>query len=190
MYKATCTLVGESPISFGKVVDITKKNKGEKHDQFELRTWKEKLHTNEKGDIFIPAPALKKCLEGYAKYSGEKIAGKGNSTYTKHFEAGVMVLDDIYVGVNEKKVDSIKVHVPSDGKRGGTTRVWKTFPLIKKWSGKAVITVLDETVDKDKLKEYLTYSGMFIGLLRWRPRQGGLYGRFSVKNFKVEKIAE
>jgi len=187
MYKATCTLVGQSPLSYSKVL-LEKKAKGETHEAFEDRTWKQKLHTDKNGEVFIPAPALKKCLEGCAKYVSETVPGKGKATYTKHFEAGVMVLKDVMLGIKEDKVKKIRVHVPSDGKKGGTSRVWKTFPIIDKWKGKAEITVLDETVDPEKLKEYLSYSGMFIGLLRWRPRQSGLYGRFEVKDFKVKKL--
>jgi hypothetical protein len=39
--------------------------------------------------------AFKNCLAEIAKYLSLQIPGKGKTTYTKHFEAGVMVLDGL-----------------------------------------------------------------------------------------------
>ncbi len=41
-------------------------------------------------------------------------------------------------------------------------------------------------IDKpQKVQEYLEHAGQFIGFLRFRPMNGGFYGRFKVTSFKV-----
>lgn len=179
-----CDLIGVAPISFSAPIQ-SKKNTGESHDAFEERTWRERLHVKN-GEVFIPPMALKNCLSEVAKFLSETVPGKGKATYTKHFEAGVMVIDELMLGIKAKDVAGERLFVPSDGRRGGTTRVWKTFPVIPEWKTHAIIYLLDPILaDKPaKVKEYLDYAGQFIGLGRFRPRNNGFYGRFKIENFK------
>jgi hypothetical protein len=133
--------------------------------------------------------ALKNCLAEVAKFLGETVPGRGKATYTKHFEAGLLVTDPLMLGVKAKDVAGERLFVPSDGKRGGGTRVWKTFPVIPKWETRATIYVLDPVLaDKpEKIEEYLNHAGKFIGLGRFRPRKNGFNGRFTISEFKVLK---
>ena len=188
MLRVECDLVGVSPVSFSKAVQSVK-NKGENHDKFEDRTWMERLHVDAKNQAFIPAMALKNTLSAAAKFRSEKIPGRGQETYTKNFEVGIMVVDNIMLGVDKSKVKGERVFVPANGKRGGGSRVWKTFPIIPEWSGHAIIHVIDPVLieNSEKVKEYLDLAGQLIGLLRFRPRNNGYYGRFRVENFRVMK---
>lgn len=188
MLTITAKLVGVAPISFSRPVE-SKKNTGETHDAFEERTWKERLHVDKDGVVFIPPQALKNCLSEVAKFLSETVPGKGKATYTKHFESGVMVTQPMSLGMKAEDVPGERLFVPSDGRRGGGSRVWKTFPTIQEWSCDCEIIVLDPLlVDKaEKIKEYLEHAGQFIGLGRFRPRNNGYYGRFSVKDFKSTK---
>jgi hypothetical protein len=173
-----------SPISFSKAI-VSKRDTGESHDAFEERTWRERMHLNKDGLIYIPPMALKLCLVSVAKFLSETIPGKGKATYTKHFKAGTMVVDEIDLGIKGVDVDSERLFLPNPGNMG--TRVWKTFPLVKSWSAIASVVLLDPVlVDKEtKVLEYLEHAGKFIGLGRFRAENGGLYGRFSVHDFKV-----
>ena len=76
-----------------------------------------------------------------------------------------------------------------DGKKGGGTRVWKTFPVIQEWETEVEIMLLDPLLsDKpEKVREYLEHAGKFIGIGFFRPRNGGYFGRFTVEDFKVLK---
>jgi len=187
MFEIECEIVGQSPISFSKFINKKKKT-GQSHEAFEEQTWRERLHVDEKGEVFIPAIAIKNMMVECARYLSETVPGKGKATYTKHMEAGMMVLDPVKLKVKAKDVQPEGLFVPSDGKRGGGSRVYKMFPTIPAgWKGKVKATVFDRCLKPEKIKEYLEQSGMFIGLLRWRPRNNGLYGRFTVKNFKVTK---
>jgi hypothetical protein len=189
MLRAIATIVGVSPLSFSAPIQSVR-NTGEAHDAFEERTWRERLHVDNDGTVFIPPSAIKNCVSEVAKYLGEAVPGKRGSTYTKHFEAGVLVTQPVSLGIAADSVPGERLFVPADGKRGGTKRVWKTFPVIKQWSGQVEIFLLDPIlIDKpEKVHEYLSHAGKFIGLGRFRPRNNGYYGRFDVKTFKTESV--
>jgi hypothetical protein len=184
-------LTGQSPIGFSKAVQ-TKKERGEAHDVFEERVWREKMHTTEKGDVFIPPSAIKNMLVDCARYLSEQVPGKGKATYTKHMEAGVLVTEPILIGVKAKDVEPLKMFVPSDGKRGGGSRVWKHFPVIQKWGGVAEVMVLDPLLigHYEKVWDYMESGGQFIGLGWFRPRNNGWYGRFTVECLTHKRRAE
>lgn len=186
MKTCTVTIEGVSPISFSAPVKSLKKQ-GETHDAYEERTWRERAHINSKGEMFVPPGALKGCLQDAARYLSESVPGKGKSTYTKHFEAGVMVTQPLMLGVQLKDCECDRVFVPSDGKPGGGKRVWKSFPLLQNWITEGEIIVLDPVIEDktEKVREYLEYAGKLIGIGRYRPRNRGFYGRFRVVDFKV-----
>ena len=179
------TLASASPYSQGAAIQ-SKKNTGENHEAFEERTWRERMHVDNNGEIFIPPMCLKLCLENCARFLSETVPGKGKATYTKHFTAGVMVVEPLMLGINVNDVKGEKLFVPSDGKKGGSMRVWKTFPIIPEWKANCEIILLDPIlVDKPaKVEEYLDHAGKFVGLGRFRPLNGGYYGRFKVIDFK------
>ncbi len=181
-YEVKVVLSGRSPISFSKVVDVPKQPK-EKHDTYEDRTWKHRTHTDEEGNIFVPALALKNALENAA--IGVKIPGEGQATWTKVFKSGLMVFDNMPLGVHIDDIKGETLFVPSDGKRGGGKRVMKTFPVVPKWKTVATIYVTHPKITPDVLEGFLKDAGNFVGLLRWRPQNGGCYGRFSVEDFQV-----
>lgn len=186
MYKMECDLIGKTPYSSSRPIESIR-NTGESHDAFEQRTWREKIHRNAKGEAFIPPMALKNCLADVARYLSESVPGKGKATYTKHFEAGIIVMEPMMLGVKADDAPSERLFLPSDCKRGGGRRVWKTYPKFDPWKVHAVIIVMDETITPEKLEEYLRYAGDFIGMGRFRPRNNGFYGRFDVENVKITK---
>jgi hypothetical protein len=147
---------------------------------YEKRTWRERCHVGADGHLFIPPMAFKNCLSEIAKYLSIQIPGKGKSTYTKHVEAGVMVMEGLTLPETKDGVLHEWVHVPSDGIRGGSKRVMKCFPLIPYWKGDVTFHILDSTVTHEVLEQLLRDAGNFIGIGRFRPRNNGFYGRFQV----------
>jgi hypothetical protein len=177
-----------SPISFSKALQ-TLKETGEGHDDYDNRVWRERMHIDEQGEVFIPPMAFKLCLEDCARFLSESVPGKGKATFTKHFEAGVMCMEPGNLGVKAKDVICERLYVPSDGKKGGSKRVWRNFPRINQWETTAVFYVFDPILiaKPDKIHEYLVHAGKFIGLGRFRPRRGGWYGRFTVESFETSE---
>jgi hypothetical protein len=178
---AICTLRSLSPLSFSKHYTVEKPAK-ESASDYEKRTWRERCHYNDAGNIQIPPMAFKKCVANAASFLGRKIPGRRNATYTKHFAAGLLVLEPLVLKIKKDDVKHEWLFLPSDGKPGGGSRVDKCFPLIPEWSGVVTFHILDGTITKDVFVEHLKEAGNFIGLCRFRPQKGGYYGRFTVEN--------
>ena len=183
MKKVVATLKSVTPYSQSRHIMAEKLDK-ESHQDYEKRTWKERCHVDGEGAIFIPPLAFKNCLSEAAKYLSIQIPGRGKSTYTKHFEAGVSVMDPVPIGVKLADVQGEWLFVPANGQRKGTTRVLKCFPYIPEWAADVTFYVLDETITREVFAEHLDQAGKFIGIGRFRPRNNGYYGRFEVVDIK------
>lgn len=183
MKTATVQLRSVSPYSQSKHY-TTEKLPKELPKDYEARTWRDRLHTTDSGEVFIPPMSFKNCLSEAAKFLGIQIPGKGKRTYTKHFEAGVLVTDALMLGINAADVKGEWLFVPSDGVRGSGKRVDKCFPVIHEWAGEVTFHILDETITEDVFVNVLKQAGAFIGIGRFRPRNNGFYGRFSVESVK------
>lgn len=184
MKTATVKFQSTTPYSASRVFS-SEKNPREKPDDYEERCWRERLHVSPDGFAMIPGMAFKLALEGAAKFRGEKIKGRGNSTYAKRFVSGVLTLENLVLAIKAEDVVGERLFVPSDGMRGGGKRVWKTFPKIESWAGALAFTILDdEVIDEDAFTSHLVEAGNFIGIGRWRPERGGMFGRFEVKGVK------
>ncbi len=178
---ATAKIIGVSPYSQSAKIQSERGQKETAKDH-EKRCWRERIHADENGNVFIPPMAFKNCLAEAAKFLSMQIPGKGKSTYTKHFEAGVIVADGMSLGINKGDVKGEWLFLPSDGKRGSGKRVDKCYPVIHQWGGSIDFYVLDETITLEVFKYHLEQAGNFIGIGRFRPRNNGFYGRFKVES--------
>src|SRR5690606_26497400 len=154
---------------------------GESKDEYEKRTWRNRCHVTKDGNIFIPPMAFKEAIAEAAKYSGDKIAGKRNATWTKHFVAGVMVQEGPVLPIKAAEVDGTWLYLNADGKKGGGTRVWRCMPTIPEWEATVTYYVIDDIITKDAFEKHLELSGKLIGIGQFRPQKGGYAGRFSVE---------
>ncbi len=180
MKTAVCKLRSTSPYSQGKYHQTPELDKELKSD-YDKRTWRERLHyLPDTGQIYIPPMSFALSVKEAAKYLNIQIPGKGKSTYTKNFDAGIMVTEPLLINAYKDTVESESLHVPADGRRGGSTRVIKTFPLIRKWEGSVTFYILDNIITEDIFRTVLEASGNLIGIGRFRPRNCGYYGRFEV----------
>lgn len=186
---ATTKLESISPYGQSKFISIPR-NKGETAADHETRCWHERCHYDDKGKVFIPPMQFRNSLMEAAKFLGLQVPGKGKTTYTKHFEAGIMVIDGLELPwtIEEVKEKQMNQHLMlnSDGKRGGGTRVEKIMPRFPKWSGEVVWHVIDPVISKEVFTECLNTAGLLVGIGFWRPRQSGMWGRFRVLDLKWE----
>lgn len=187
MKKCIAHFVSMSPYSQGKN-HTTPHLEKESHADYEKRTWRERIHYAEDGEIFIPPMAFKLCVAEIAKFLSEKIPGKGTATYTKHFEAGILVTEPLMLGAKKDDVPGEWLFIPPDGKRGGGSRVWKCFCVIHEWSGPVEFMILDDTITKEVFEYHLIQAGKFIGLGRFRVRNLGYYGRFDIPKFEWSEM--
>ena len=159
--------------------------KGETLDAHERRRWREKLHTDENGNVFVPGVAFKLALDEAAKLRNEKIKGKGNQTYTRIFTTGVSAISDLPLGINQGRVKSVTIPAHADGQRGSGPRVPRIFPIIPTWGGKIEMRVFNDSLPEEIFERFFAEAGIFSGVGRGRPSMGcpmGL-GRFKPVQF-------
>lgn len=173
------TIKSVTPFSASRQHDLPKLEK-ERADEYEARTWREKLRFDASGNAFAPAIAFKMALDSAAKFLSIQVPGKGKATFTKHFLSGVLCASDLPLGVTRDTVGSVTISANADGVRGSGKRVKRTFPLVPEWGGELEFYVLDDTISKDIFERVLKETGRFIGIGQYRPQQGGTNGRFEV----------
>lgn len=180
---AISTLRSVSPYSQSRKHAEPKRDK-ESPDAYEQRTWRSKMHVNEDGKLFIPPMAFKFCIAEAAKFLSEKIPGKRNATWTKHFEAGLLVLDGLVLPDDPTSVVPYVGPMHANGQRGSGSRVDRWFPMIPKWEGDVTWHIFDDTITEEAFRHHLDQAGKFIGIGRFRPRNGGFNGRFEIVKLK------
>lgn len=177
MKQAICHLKSLSPYGQSRKV-YEPKLPEELNDAYEKRTWREKAHYDESENIIIPPMQFANSLKEAAKYLSIQIPGKGKATFTKNFEAGVMVTEPVILPIKKKDVKGLWLFVPADGRRGSGKRVDKCFPVIDSWEGTVTYNVIDDIITEEVFRKVLIASGSLIGIGFFRPRNCGYYGRF------------
>lgn len=183
MKKAVIKLRSTTAATFGKFHQEPKKEKEIPQD-YEERTWKEKAHYTDDDYVKIPGVMIANCIRESAKFMSLQIPGKGKATYTKHFDAGIIPGNDIITKIKKEQVKGVAVHVPSDGRPGGSTRVMKYFPKIENWEGEVTIYIGDDIITKEVFEKVIRNAGSLIGIGTWRPRNRGMNGRFELVDLK------
>lgn len=175
---AKCHLKSISPYSQSRRLP-EKTDKKQSYDDWENEVWRQRMHVNDEGRVFVPPMCFKRSLETAARFLREKIPGKGNSEYAKHFKAGVLVVEGLVLPIRREDAQFERLPLSSSGKPGGMD-VFKNMPVIPQWEGDVDFHVLDDTITKDVFERTLKEAGSFIGLGRFRPEKGGYYGRYEV----------
>lgn len=179
MHVATVSLKSISPYSQSRKYRTEFLAK-ESKDDYEKRTWRDRIHADENGMCFIPPMCFKKNLEEAAQFLGLKIPGKRNATWTKHFKSGILVLQGLELGVHRDEVHGQWLYLNADGRSGSGTRVDRCMPFFPQWSGVVTYHVIDDEITQDVFTYHLEQAGQLIGIGRFRPRNGGFYGRFKI----------
>lgn len=160
----------------------TPKLDGEQPDAWEERTWRSKIRSDADGNVFLPPNALAICIKEACKFLNKKIPGQRNATWTKHFDAGIMITAPLYLGVKIGDVKKTSIRCSSDGTVGGKSKVTRHFPTVDEWKATAKVVVLDDMITPEIFSEVLATAGNLIGLGSFRVRNRGYFGRFEVVN--------
>lgn len=162
-----------SPMKMDKWLDDAQPKTEEGYKKLAVK----KVYIDEKGNISIPACAIKASMRFASSEIGKKMEAKKNRQTVK----SAIFFDQEFYSIGKKKPDLIVEDVVTRGVGDKVTRV-KTFrPLIKEW--KIKIVVLSYGATKDFIEQSLELAGVRFGLLSHRPE----YGRFMVKSFKEKK---
>lgn len=180
---AHCTLESLTPYSQSRKHDEPKLE-GESPDDYNRRTWKAQALV-ESGTVHIAASGFHQCLVSAARYSKIQIPGQGKATWTRKFEAGIALFENIDLGITAETVtEFIDIYANADGVRGSGKRVMRRFPIFQKWSAQFDVHILDPIITREIFADIVEIGGMFIGLGRYRPENGGTNGRFKLTELK------
>lgn len=190
MRTVSVKIEGISPLMGGRYYEQDfPRNPKEPYDDYEKRTWKNRLHTNSEGHVILPPDSFRQAVIAQAKRMS--IKKKGAQTYTKDFKSGLLSGSD-YVNliepgsgnkIHQQDIKGTTRFVPSDGVSGSGKRVMKTFPLVEKWTAEVELHILDDGLPQDVVESVIAESGRFTGLGAMRPSNGGTHGRFKIKEF-------
>jgi len=178
---ATVTLSSFSPYSQSHHHEEPKLE-GESPEAHDLRTHMSKANLSPQGTLMIPCQGMHQAIMSAAKYSKRQIPGQGKATWTAKFTAGIAFLADIDTGIKKEDLQSVAIYVNSDGVRGSGKRVTRHFPIVPEWEATFDVLILDPIITKDVFTEMLELAGMYVGIGRFRPQNGGINGRFTIKS--------
>ena len=178
-----CSIKGMGSLYYGKRFQ-TEKGDDERDDVFEEKHWMERAHYDSNGGCFIPANAFKFMMMSAAARMKMSIPGDKRATFSKIMESGISVIKDCPIGVNAEDLYKHTLFVPSDGRRGGTRRVPKHFPVAKEWTAEPEFLIIHPFLTEEIFIKHLRYAGIFIGLMTYRPERGHDNGRFTVESWK------
>jgi hypothetical protein len=186
MHIAIATIESVTPYSQGKHIDRLEHPMKPKEapDDYEERNWRHRMHVTSDGVVYVPASAFANCVKGSARRLQIQVPGKGKTLYTKYFEAGVMVVDDLRLPIKANEVPRLRLYVPSEGRPGGGKRVFRNFPLIAQWGGEVTFYILDDMITESVFAQVLRSAGMLVGIGVSRPENRGHFGRFKVTSLK------
>lgn len=180
-----------TPYSSSKAT-ISERRKSESGREWEERIWHERIHVSPDGNAFIPPMAFKKSFAIAAKHLSIRIVGKGQATYSKFFDSAVFVPRGMIYATDVVDADgnwtaalgtTVKgewLFVPAQPSKPKAGRVWKKYPYVEHWCGPLEVTVASEEIPADVFLDVVEYAGNCIGVGRFRPENGGYYGRFRV----------
>ena len=183
MKTVEATLESLAPLSMSRYHQTPRLDREIPKD-YEARTWRERLHALPDGTVYMPPTFVKNALGIAAKYLGLQIPGKGKSTYTKHFDAGVIVPEGATLGIKKEDVPGEWLFLHSSPSKPNSPRVEKCYPRIDHWKATFKFLIVDEIITEDVFRRHLEAAGTFVGLGRFRPINRGFYGRFKVTNIK------
>jgi hypothetical protein len=171
MRDVTITLEGLTAYSASRPLTV-EKEKGESHDDFEKRIWREKAHCDEDENVFIPGVGFKLALDETAKLLKEKIKGKGSQTYGGLFSTGCAAVGDLHIGVKKSALKALSIYANADGRRGGGTRVTRYFPYVPTWAGSVAFRIFNDHLPPEVFERYFVQAGLTAGVGRGRPSMG------------------
>lgn len=177
---ATLVIRGTSDLSWSREIPKCAPNYDQKKHEDEQ--WRNRLHA-ENGYVAIPSLSVRAAICEAAQ--GHKIPGKGQATYASVLRTGVLP-SAMFVPTDVKVEDAKPQWLflpsnPSNQKKGMGGRVHKCMPTVALgWTASLEFMVLNDLITPPVLHEFSVRAGLFVGIGRWRPSNGGMNGRFEV----------
>jgi hypothetical protein len=164
----------------------------ESHDDYDVRTWRNKCTTNSSGQVCIPAMALKQSIDTTASKLGMKVEGRRGATFKGFFSSGFFCESDVPLkngkALTPADAKMVAIQANADGVRGSGKRVTRRFPQFEKYQGEASFVITDDIITPTIFEQHVRSCGIIVGIGRFRPEKGGTNGRFRVIKIEWENF--
>lgn len=180
--KIKVQIEGTTPLLFNRFRDVQIEGKSKKRTgaMAELDI-EDKLYLDEDKKVCLPAVYLKNCITEASKQF--KIIGKGKSTYSK-IVASTVDIEPFMIELKSGKYEIFRISAVNPMTRG---RMMTERPKFNKWSAEFEIIVNDPAVPVNVINEILEHAGKYVGIGDWRPEKKGMFGKFMITSFKLQK---
>lgn len=180
--KVEVTIQGTTPILFNRFRDIAIEGKSKKRTGAVVESdIEDKLYKDENGKTQLPAVYLKNCFTEAAKKF--KIPGQRTANYSKLVGSTVDV-EPFYIELDAKHYNVFRISAVIPATKG---RVMVERPKYDEWKATFNVLLNDEGLPLDVMNEVITEAGKTVGVGDWRPQKKGMFGKFMITSFKVEK---
>ena len=180
--KIKVTIEGTTPLLFNRFRDVAIEGKSKKRTGAMAETEiEDKLYQDEKGKTQLPATYLRNSIVEASKQF--KIVGKGKSTYSK-LVASTVDIEPFYIELKADKFEIFRISAVNPMTKG---RMMTERPKYNKWSASFEIVLNDESVPVEVINEILEHAGKYVGIGDWRPQTKGMFGKFMITSFKIQK---
>jgi len=138
----------------------------------------QKAYRDDNGNLSIPADALKASIREAAREVGKKMEKSKRAEEVR----SQIFIEPFYLSMKRKDFDLIDGRAVKRQKgKGIKTTVMTYRPLIKEWSVKGKINIVNPSIiSTEHLRQCLEVAGLCKGLLGYRPE----FGRFKIKKFE------
>lgn len=193
-------LDGADALARWLLVPANKKISKAGDDRTPAWTWKHSLY-NDGAAVVLPEDCLRACM---MKAAAKVPTGKRGGSFKSQSQSGIMMLKPFMDFTTDGRSIPWKLIEKIDGdfashcaavrelgfelfaKRAtvGQSKHVRVRPRFNKWEVVGELTVIDEQITKEVLKQIFEIAGSYIGLCDWRPsapRSPGPFGRFASK---------
>jgi len=182
MKKYETKIIGNRPALYSRmkkeIEEEKKKLKKNELAEYEEENWMKKAEIND-GNAILPSEWIHAMLINACKQTGmhPHFAINKKETYTRYIQNIVIPQQPPIVLDKKEKLEPYGAFLSSQPGKMNSGKIWKIFPMLRKWS--ATFTIVDPfgRMKLEELKELLEYGGMFIGIGDQRNKN---FGRFDV----------
>lgn len=165
-------------------LEVWEKNRGPIHERPEVShedAVRAEYHCyrNGNGRCFIPAEQLRGSFIGAGSYVKSKVGGRSKSM--KQIVAAMFMVTPDHVELPD--YDSIDKR--SAVNKNVKARVMVIRPLWTKWNAEFILSVGEDSITKETIKNIIDYAGNYVGIGSFRPTNNGMFGRFSVESLEL-----
>lgn len=182
------TICGKTGLCWGKRSAEVRRDE-ETPDQFDDRAVLTRVRLDNEGHPAISSEGIKRAILIAGTRLNMKVPGGagGKATFKARLQAGILLTGDSFpVFRNGKRITlqdlTIEMlDVPSDGKKGGTSRVFRRFPkLLGSWEAQCEFIITDEALTEDVLFRHIRAAGLYDGIGTYRVGTGYSHGLFEL----------